>query len=120
VERAAWLSTTDAHDLQSRLEFLPADETVMQRPRPPMMPNLRAVVIRLRCHGVHCAKAGIKTASTCRSRFRVVHLVRASEVGPDRSRDARIPVASRSWKATGTWLAVDGAPPSFGEDVRWP
>ena len=40
--------------------------------------------------------------------------------GPDRSRDARILVAARPWTPTSTWLAGDGAPPSFGKDVRWP
>ena len=32
--RAVCLCTRDAHGLYSRFGFLPADETVMQRPRP--------------------------------------------------------------------------------------
>lgn len=32
--RAVSLRTADAHGLYSQLGFLPADETVMQRPRP--------------------------------------------------------------------------------------
>jgi hypothetical protein len=32
--RAVAFHTTDAHGLYSQLGFLPADETVMQRPRP--------------------------------------------------------------------------------------
>ena len=35
VQRVRWvLHTADAHGLYSQLGFLPADETVMQRPRP--------------------------------------------------------------------------------------
>jgi hypothetical protein len=35
VPRVRWvLHTADAHSLYSQLGFLPADETVMQRPRP--------------------------------------------------------------------------------------
>ncbi len=33
-ERAVYLHTVDAHGLYGQLGFLPADETVMQRPRP--------------------------------------------------------------------------------------
>ena len=36
IQRVRWvLHTADAHSLYSQLGFLPADDTVMQRPRPP-------------------------------------------------------------------------------------
>jgi hypothetical protein len=34
AERGVALRTADAHNLYSQLGFLPADKTVMQRPRP--------------------------------------------------------------------------------------
>ena len=40
--------------------------------------------------------------------------------GPDRSRDAPILVAARPWTPASTWLAADGAPPSFGKRERCP
>jgi len=40
--------------------------------------------------------------------------------GPDRSRDAPILVAARPRTPASTWLAGDGAPPSFGKRERCP